>query len=99
MKVEIWPFELGYSHGEGRGAEDLLVLHLVVGQEQGDGGLREVLEGHPQGSLSPPLDLEASHLGVQGGTVGSGPRLQQTLTGTGGLLQGGRLLLGRPPSQ
>ena len=39
MKVEIWPFELGYSHGEGGGAEDLLVLHLVVGQEQGDGGL------------------------------------------------------------
>ena len=30
-------FNLFYSHGEGGGAEDLLVLHLVVGQEQADG--------------------------------------------------------------
>ena len=39
MKVERWLFELVYSHGEGSGAEDLLVLHLVVGHEQGDGRL------------------------------------------------------------
>ena len=40
MKVEIWPFDLGYSHGEGGGAEDLLVLHLLVGHEHRAGRRR-----------------------------------------------------------
>ena len=75
MKVEIWPFELGYSHGEGGGAEDLLVVHLVLGDEQANCRLRQFLEGHPQGSLGLPFGLEASHQGVQGGTVGVGPGL------------------------
>ena len=69
---------LGGLHGEGSGAEDLLVLHLVVVDEEADRRLGEVLEGHPsKGRLrSPPLlALEASHQGVQGGLVGGGPRL------------------------
>ena len=96
MKTRLFQLFALYSHGEGGGAEDLLVLHLVVGQEQRDGGLGEVLEGHPHRSLGLPLAaLEASHQGVKGGAVGGGPRLLQTLSrGAGGLLQGGILLLG-----
>ena len=39
MKVEIWHFDLGYSHGNAGGAEDLLILQLVIVHEQGNGGL------------------------------------------------------------
>ena len=53
---------LGGLHGEGSGAEDLLVLHLVVEHEQGDRRLREVLEGRPQCSL---IAVEAIHQGAE----------------------------------
>ena len=85
---------MGISHGQSSGAEDLLVLHLVVVDEEGDRGLGEVFEGHPsKGSLcSPPLlALEASHQGVDGSLVGVGPRLLALSIGQ--LPQVGSLLL------
>ena len=80
-------------HGEGGGAEDLLVVHLVLGDEQANCRLRQFLEGHPQGSLGLPFALEAGHQGVQGGAVGLGPGLD-ALRGGGGILQDVSLLLG-----
>ena len=72
-------------HGEGGGAEDLLVVHLVLGDEQANCRLRQFLEGHPQGSLGLPIAVEAGHQGVQGGAVGLGPGLD-ALRGGGGIL-------------
>ena len=42
LQIRKWFAEIlnmGGLHGEGGGAEDLLVLHLVVGQEQAGGRL------------------------------------------------------------
>ena len=91
----------GNLHGEGGVAEDVLVLHLVVGHEDVDGGLREVVDAHGLGDFLLVAGLVAAeagdtvHEGLEGGHAGGGPGvLLLPVLGPCGLLLPGHLLGG-----